>query len=511
MGKSGLLAQDKSSKWILIAFFLFFAFMNSYSQVICEGGKVIFHNSFDQCNHNEWVLVFEDDFNGNSLDLSTWQLVQWTEGSLYGFEDKAQEYNTLDNVTVDNGTIKIFALQDTILRRAISALPDSMILSDGLPNLRTYHFTSSNIWSKKKIEYGKVEARIKIPKGKGLWPAFWLFGGDERWNEIDIFEFWNESIAGIYTPSLLSKVINMTAHYDYDNDGQTNMCHTKYTGEDYSEDFHIYAIEWEPNRIAWYLDGNCLREDYRYYNVIGQPTDCNLLMNTIYIKNKIFPVNPMNIVYNLAIQNISKGQPDDPTIFPANMYVDWIRYYRRGSNSNVSITDSTMYPLKTDTYNNIVGNTISFNCPYMINQGNQQCAVAATEVILSSGFCVEEGGVFMAMIDDNSGLRDSDTIEKSQKYTIADVKPESPIPNVSIYPTINQGHFSIEISSDDSIYDMCYVVMYDISGNKVLSQSIQGKNICSIDIPNCPNGVYVVQVFNNNGIILKTDKIIISR
>ena len=117
----------------------------------------------------------------------------------------------------------------------------------------------------------------------------------------------------------------------------------------------------------------------------------------------------------------------------------------------------------------------------------------------------------MAMIDDNSGLRDSDTIEKSQKYTIADVKPESPIPNVSIYPTINQGHFSIEISSDDSIYDMRYVVMYDISGNKVLSQSIQGKNICSIDIPNCPNGVYVVQVINNNGIILKTDKIIISR
>ena len=492
------------------SFFVFIIFMNGLSQVICEGEKVFFNHSFNQCNSNEWVLVFEDDFNGNSLDLSTWQLVQWTEGSLYGYENKSQEYNTLDNVTVENGIIKIFALQDTILRRAISALPDSVILSDGLPNLRPYYFTSSNIWSKKKIEYGKIEARIKIPKGKGLWPAFWLFGGDDRWNEIDIFEFWNEPPEGTYNPNLLSKVINMTAHYDYNNDGQTNMCHTNYTGEDYSEDFHIYALEWEPNRIAWYIDGICIREDFRYYNVLGQPAGCNLSVNTLYLRNKIFPVNPMNIVYNLAIQNVTKGQPDDPTIFPANLYIDWIRYYRRGSNNDINITDSTTYPLNTITYNNIVGNTISFNCPYMINQRNQQCAVAATEVLLSSGFCVEEGGVFFATIDDNSSLRASDTTDILKKSIIDNVKEESPLPNVSIYPTINQGFFSIEISPNDLIYDI-YVEVYDMSGNKVLSQSLHGKNSYYINIPNCPNGLYVIQLINNNGVVLKTEKIIISR
>lgn len=511
MRKNAILIQYESSKWILNVFFLFFVFMNAHSQVICEGKNVIFIHPFNQCNYNEWVLVFEDDFNGNSLDLSTWQLVQWTEGSLYGFEDKSQEYNTLDNIVVENGAIKIFALQDTIIRRAISALPDSEILPDGLPNLRPYYFTSSNIWSKKKIEYGRVEARIKIPKGKGLWPAFWLFGGNDRWNEIDIFEFWNESIAGIYTPGLLSKVINMTAHYDYDNDGQTNMCHTKHTGEDYSEDFHIYALEWEPNRIAWYIDGNCLREDFRYYNVLGQPAGCTLYANTIYVKNNIFPVNPMNIVYNLAIQNISEGQPDDPVIFPANMYVDWVRYYRRGSNNNVSITDSTMCPLDTDTYNSIVGNTISFSCPYTINQGNQQCAVATNEVILSSGFCVEDGGAFVAMIDDNSDLRASDTTEELRKGTTANVKPKSPISNVSIYPTVNQGLFRVEISPDDFLSDVYYVVICDMSGNKVLTQSLHGKNTYSINVPECPNGLYVVQVIGNDGVVLKVDKIIISR
>lgn len=209
MRKNVFLPREKISSRIMHVFFLCIILMNGYSQVICDGKKIMFTSSFNQCNYNDWVLVFEDEFNGNSLDLSTWQLRPWAEGSLYGFEGKTQEYNTLDNIIVGNGIIRIFALQDTIIRRAMSYLPDSEILIDGLPNLREYHFTSSNIWSKKEFTAGRLEARIKIPKGKGLWPAFWLYGNNDRWNEIDIFEFWNEkNIAGVYVPSLLSKVIN---------------------------------------------------------------------------------------------------------------------------------------------------------------------------------------------------------------------------------------------------------------------------------------------------------------
>lgn len=491
--------------------FLGFTIMNGYSQKFCEVKKVMFNHSFNQCNNNDWVLVFEDEFNGTVLDLSTWWLRPCCAGSLSGLEDKTQEYNTLDNVVVENGMIKIFARQDTIVRRAMSYLPDTVILLDGLPNLREYHFTSSNIWSKKEFEFGRVEARIKIPRGKGLRPAFWLYGGDIRWNEIDIFEFFNENTQGVYDPSLLSKVITMTTHDDYDNNGEDNRCITRCTGEDYSEDFHIYTLEWEPNRIAWYVDGTLLREDFRYYsNILGQDAGCFINNSNIYLANKIYPVNPMSIIYNLAIQNGDEGQPDDPTIFPANMYVDWIRYYKRGSNSNVSVTDSTLYPLDSSTYNSIVGNTINISCPYTINQGNQLSAVAASEFVLSPGFYVENGGVFSATIDNNSSSRSTDSTNNLKKKTIEETEMNVSQTDVNIFPTVNQGFFNIEISRDNSYTEVC-VVVYDMLGNRILFQSLRGNNAYTVNLTNYPDGVYVVQITDKEGVILKTNKIVISR
>lgn len=493
-----------------MTFFLInFTLMNCQSQTICEGEKVMFYSSFNHCNNNEWVLVFEDEFYGNTLDLSTWWLRPWGAGSLYGSNGPTQEYNTLDNTIVENGVIRIFALQDSIVCKAISYLPDDEILSDGLPNLRPYYFTSSNIWSKKEFEFGKIEARIKIPKGKGLKPAFWMYSGDVRWNEIDVFEFWNEHIAGLYSPGLLSKVINMTAHYDYDNDGQTNMCHTAYTGEDFSNDFHIFALEWEPNRIAWYVDGNCLREDYHYYDLLGRPANCNISAYTYYTKNRIFTINPMNIIFNLAIQN-GDGQPDSPTIFPANMYVDWIRYYKRGSNSNVSVTDSTLYPLNSSIYNSIVGNTIDINCPYTINQGNQLSAVATSEIVLYPGFYVENGGIFSASINDNSNSKTTDTINKLKKTVIDETVTDIPQIDINIYPTLNQGFVIIETTPNCPFTEVCAVV-YDMLGHRILSQSLCGDNEYTVNLSNCPNGAYIIQIINKEGVIIKTTKIVISK
>ena len=127
-----------------------------YAQVICEGQQIMPTASFNQCNSNKWVLVFEDDFNGEYLNLSVWQLRPWGEGALYGNGGLTQEYNTLDNIVIENGIFKIVTHRDTIIRRAIHYKPDSEILSDGLTNLRPYFFTSSNIWSLKQFEFGKL-------------------------------------------------------------------------------------------------------------------------------------------------------------------------------------------------------------------------------------------------------------------------------------------------------------------------------------------------------------------
>lgn len=121
---------------------------------VCDGQQVVLTQD-GQCDYTPYVLEFEDNFDGNSLDLSRWQIQPWGQGALYGNGGSTQEYNSLDNVEVSNGTCKITAKQETVVRRAISYLPDNQILSDGLPNLRTYNYTSSNIWTKYQFGYGK--------------------------------------------------------------------------------------------------------------------------------------------------------------------------------------------------------------------------------------------------------------------------------------------------------------------------------------------------------------------
>ncbi len=338
------------------------------AQTICEGKTVVPVTTFNQCDNNPWVLVFEDNFEGNNLDLSTWELQPWGEGALYGNNGASQEYNTLNNIEVSNGTLKIVTKKETIIRRAISWKPDNEILEDGLPNLRTYKYTSSNIWTKNIFTYGKFEARIKIPKGKGFWPAYWTFSGNP-WNEIDVFEFWNENnIQNNYDPSKLSKVHHMTAHYDYDNDGNTNMCGTKYTGTDFSQDFHIFTLVWEGNKIEWYVDGQLKRTDYKYYTMLGQSTGCTINAWTQYIMNKIYPKDPMAIILNLAIQHGydvygNNKSPDNSTPFPSQMEVDWVKYYSKHPYQNIYISGPSIVCASnssTFTLNNVPPNSTIF-------------------------------------------------------------------------------------------------------------------------------------------------------
>ena len=368
-------------------------------QTICEGQQVVPVETFNLCNTDPLVLVFEDNFDGNNLDLSIWEIRDWAEGALYGSGGAAQEFNTLDNAIVSNGTLKIVAKDETVQRKAVSWLPDNEILSDGLPNLRTYYYTSSNIWTKSKFHYGKYEARIKIPKGKGFWPAFWMFGDDPNYNEIDVFEFWNEYDAwGNFDPSKLSKIHHMTMHSDFDGDGNKSMCPTKYSGVDFSQDFHVFTLIWEKNKIEWYVDGILKRTDYRYYTILGQATGCIINEWGEYILNKIYTNDPMAIILSLAIQSGSNS-PNSLTPFPSQLEVDWVRYYRRCPCQDINLTDASQFPLDNQLYNAIVGENVIINCNYNISPGQQLEIVAKNNIILGPGFNVEFGSVFRARND----------------------------------------------------------------------------------------------------------------
>ncbi|MBI4646073.1 MAG: family 16 glycosylhydrolase [Bacteroidia bacterium] len=177
--------------------------------------------SMPPCNNGSYYLAFEDNFDGNSLDLSKWEIQPWGQGALQGSANI--EYYSLDNAIISHGTLKITAKKETVTRRAVSWMDDNEILSDGLPNLRTYEYTSSNIWTKKKFFNGKYEIRSRMPNGTGLWPAFWMFGG-QRWNEIDVFD----NYSGINT-------FVTSAGFDYDNTGVAQGCNQSYSGYDFSQ------------------------------------------------------------------------------------------------------------------------------------------------------------------------------------------------------------------------------------------------------------------------------------
>lgn len=98
---------------------LFFITFTSQSQTICKSKIVVPIVSFDQCNTAPWVLVFEDNFDDNNLDLSIWEIQQWAQGALYGNNGNTQEYNSLDNAIVSNGTLKIIANNETVYRKAV--------------------------------------------------------------------------------------------------------------------------------------------------------------------------------------------------------------------------------------------------------------------------------------------------------------------------------------------------------------------------------------------------------
>ncbi len=272
---------------------------------------------------DKWVLKFEENFD-KPLDLTIWKLREYSQGSLS--TEGVEGYYTLDNIKIENGICKIIPKKETLIRKAVSWQPDSLKLSDGLPNIRTYYNTSSWIETKKTYSYGKFEVRCKIPKEKGFWPSFWMYGENKGVNnEIDVFEFWNEeNIFGKYNSKKLSMVNHMTAHYN------RKMSSKKYEGPDYSKDFHTYAVVWDSTKIEWYVDGELKRIHTKYITKSGKNVEAkNVKAGVTYYLNPVFPKDPMNIILNLAIQK-GKNKPDVST-YNSLFEIDYVKYYEAES------------------------------------------------------------------------------------------------------------------------------------------------------------------------------------
>ena len=245
-----------------------------------------------------WKLVWSDEFNapdGSAVDPTKWI----TETGGGGWGNNELEYYTarLANVSQQKGNLVITVQQEKYTG------------SDGV----TRNYTSARLKSQGKFSqaYGRFEARIKIPRGQGIWPAFWMLGDDvdkAGWpacGEIDIMENIGKE------PSLVHGTIHGPG---YSGAKGISAPDALPTNRPFAEDFHIYAVEWEPNTIRFYVD------DHLYTTRI--PAD--LPPGTKWVYD-----HPFFILLNVAVGGDWPGNPDASSTFPQTMLVDYVRVYER--------------------------------------------------------------------------------------------------------------------------------------------------------------------------------------
>jgi beta-glucanase (GH16 family) len=242
--------------------------------------------------HADWKLVWNDEFaqpDGSSPDPGKWSYDIGRGESGWGNNESEYYTRRTNNIRVDHGQLVIEACREKFGGAA---------------------FTSARIVTKDSWTYGRFEARIKIPYGQGIWPAFWMLGtnitsaGWPACGEIDIMENIGRE------PALVHGTIHGPG-YSGDN-GIGGPCSLPDKAA-FAGDFHLYAVEWSTNQIKWFVDGR------QYFTVT--PTNLPPGKSWVYTR-------PHSIILNLAVGGNWPGKPDGTTTFPQRMTVDYIRVYK---------------------------------------------------------------------------------------------------------------------------------------------------------------------------------------
>ena len=241
----------------------------------------------------QWKLAWRDEF--RKLDLRKWNVLVREHS-----KHNELQYYLPDEVYVENGRL---------------------LLRSRIRDFGSMHYTSGRVESKAAWTYGRFEIRARLPSGKGLWPAHWLYPQNRNWpmeyvmaeavangkerlipearpwySEIDIMEFLGHE----------PNVVYGTLHY-YTFDGQKKTSSGTWKRQiDFSKDFHLFALEWEPQQLRWFIDGKL-----------------------IHSTTNGIPHTPHYLILNTAVGGAWPGNPDETTVFPQFHEIDYVRVYQK--------------------------------------------------------------------------------------------------------------------------------------------------------------------------------------
>lgn len=330
-------------KDILLFSCLLFTFLAAKGQV--ETPVTIYPHTLI-CDTTPWKLVWHDEFDGTAIKPEKWWTYTpcWNAACPTGCDNCLEARVELDelrlfpngsiyeddNVFVSDGTVKIMADR----QRGHSWMG------------KTADYTAGTLHSKMWFLFGRFEARVRIPNTQGIWSSFWTWGNgaDGKATEIDLFEYFGGS-----RTKQIQGVINWGGpgiRQTYKADQNTPNAY----------EWHIYAVEWDPYVIRFFLDGQLTEEFWRlrsspncfpYNRNRCSLQDCNPAPGTYY-NDRRFPLGFTDTTgYPSAVRfhnrahwkqfgKSTKDRPDNTTAFPAIMEVDWVRVYQRHPQSGLT-------------------------------------------------------------------------------------------------------------------------------------------------------------------------------
>ena len=279
-------------------------------------------NAQTSTDTEKWTATWADEFDGDKIDKTKWAF------------DIGNGFAGGDGVWISGwGNDELQYYTDE---------PENVFVSDGMLHIKAikeqregFNYTSAKVKSRARDnsalfnqKYGRFEFRAKMPTGQGVWPALWMLPQKDSYGtwaasgEIDILE-----ARGQKPHEILG-----TLHYG------SQWPANKHSGETYQlpddgtiADFHIYALEWEPGEIRWYLDGKLFASQSSWWSSHKKGADGGAIPTD---KSEIKPWpapfdHPFYIIMNVAVGGKFLGNPDETTKFPVEMVVDYVRVYEK--------------------------------------------------------------------------------------------------------------------------------------------------------------------------------------
>lgn len=475
------------------------------------------------CNRGDYVLIFEDDFNGNTLDTTKWEAEETGRGrnDTCGWNGE-KVYYTTQNVKVENSLLKIITDRDTAANRTYY----HWAKNSWHPHTDTFEFISASIHSKSYFPIGgKFEARVKLPKNEGLFPAFWLHGQINSYNEIDIFELKQKERGKVHKYLNSNIFYGQSPHYsDAKSCSETLKKLNTYSElSSFEDEFHTYTLVWDKEKIQWYIDNRLIRTVARYYNrwSITPFPSWNFVIESVYCGHaqngkkyyisESYPTEPMRIILNTSVFSEDDIKPTIDEIFPDEMQIDWVKVYRRVNcekdiiyatiphEYNIGCTDTNRYFYTTGKHINI-----SHDVDVCSNHTTHACAsesvIIDTNCSISSDsnsyfiadvrHCNHNKSIFIEKIpygytnqleeDSTDSLSSTDSL-----FWVEDI--------VSIYPSLDYDGF-IHVDFTDSNYsDFTISIENEKSEVKYNNTNITS-NYFTIDTKDYELGEYIIRL-----------------